>query len=109
MCGQDGAGPVLTGHVGHLYLQALDVGHVHIEEGLGLGNGAPDAGQGDVGQAAAAVHCGDGGGEAARAPPAPPSQPAATFSELSAPPRRSNLTDMFQSVSHEALLSIWCW
>lgn len=52
---------------------------------------------------------GDGGGEAARAPPAPPSQPAATFSELSAPPRRSNPTDMFQSASHEALLSIWRW
>ena len=75
-CGQDGAGPVLTGHVGHLHLQALDVGHVHVEERLGLGNGAPDARQGDVGQAAAAVHCGDSGGEAARAPAAPPSQPA---------------------------------
>lgn len=54
----DREGPVLTGHIGHLYLQALDVSHVHIEERLGLGNGAPDAGQGHVGQAAAAVHCG---------------------------------------------------
>lgn len=51
-------GPVLTGHIGHLYLQALDVSHVHVEERLGLGHGAPNAGQGHVGQAAAAVHCG---------------------------------------------------
>lgn len=51
-------GPVLTGHIGHLYLQALDVSHVHVEERLGLRHGAPNAGQGHVGQAAAAVHCG---------------------------------------------------
>lgn len=76
-----GEGPVLTGHIGHLYLQALDVSHVHVEEGLGLRNGAPDARQGDVGQTAAAIHCGTGGGreeqegrEEECAPP--PRQPA---------------------------------
>lgn len=62
-------GPVLTGHVRHLYLQALDVGHVDVEERLGLGHGAPDARQGDVGQAAAAVHWRDSRGEGARGPP----------------------------------------
>lgn len=58
-----GEGPVLTGHIGHLYLQALDVGHIHVEERLGLRDGAPEARQGDVGQAAAAVYCGDRDGE----------------------------------------------
>lgn len=81
-----GEGPILTGHIGHLYLQALDVSHVHIEERLGLGNGAPDARQGDVGQTAAAVHCGPGEGteeEAVREEEcaSPPSQPAAPSSE----------------------------
>lgn len=51
-----GEGPVLTGHIGHLYLQALDVGHIHVEKRLGLRDGAPKARQGDVGQAAAAVY-----------------------------------------------------
>lgn len=81
-----GEGPVLTGHIGHLYLQALDVSHVHIEERLGLGDGAPDARQGDVGETAAAVHCGPGKGteeEAVREEEcaSPPSQPAAPSSE----------------------------
>lgn len=68
-----GGGGVLTGHIGHLHLQALDVSHVHIEEGLGLRNGAPDARQRDVGQAAAAVHYRDSGGERHPGPSRPPS------------------------------------
>jgi hypothetical protein len=44
-----GEGSLLTGHIGHLYLQALDVSHVHIKERLGLRNGPPDARQRDIG------------------------------------------------------------
>ena len=73
--GQNGAGPVLTGHIRHLYLQALDVGHVHVEERLGLRYGAPDARQGDIGQAAAAVHWRDSGGEDAQGPRLPACPP----------------------------------
>lgn len=40
-----GEGPVLTGYIGHLDFQALNVSHVHIEERLRLGDGAPNARQ----------------------------------------------------------------
>lgn len=82
---QDGGG-VLTGHIGHLHLQALDVSHVHIEEGLGLRNGAPDARQRDVGQAAAAVHYRDSRGERRPGPSRPPSLLACWPPSLSCQP-----------------------
>lgn len=46
----------LTGDVGELVLQRADVCNVDVEERAELGHGHPDAGDGDVGQAAAAVH-----------------------------------------------------
>lgn len=52
-----GEGPILTGYIGHLNFQALNVSHVHIEERLGLRDGAPNARQGDIGQTTATVHC----------------------------------------------------
>lgn len=48
--------PILTGHIGHLYLQALDVRHIHVEEGLRFGDGVPNARQGHIRQAATAIH-----------------------------------------------------
>lgn len=48
--------PPLTCHVGELVLQGADVGHIDVEEGAELGHGHADPGDGDVGQATAAVH-----------------------------------------------------
>lgn len=55
--GRGGERPILTGYIGHLNFQALNVSHVHIEERLGLRDGAPNARQGDIGQTTATVHC----------------------------------------------------
>lgn len=46
----------LTCDVGQLVLQDADVGHVDVEEGSELGHGHAHPGDGDVSQAAAAVH-----------------------------------------------------
>lgn len=43
--GRAGEGPILTGYIGHFNFQALNVSHVHIEERLGLRDGAPNARQ----------------------------------------------------------------
>lgn len=55
--GRVGEVPILTGYIGHLNFQALNVSHVHIEERLGLRDGAPNARQGHIGQTTATVHC----------------------------------------------------
>lgn len=46
----------LTSDVGELVLQGADVGHVDVEEGAELGHDLAYPGDGDVCQAAAAVH-----------------------------------------------------
>lgn len=46
----------LTGDVGELVLQGADIGHVYVEKRTKLGHGHADPWDGDVGQAAAAVH-----------------------------------------------------
>lgn len=46
----------LTRHVGELVLQRTDICDVDVEERAELGHRHADAGDGDVGQAAAAVH-----------------------------------------------------